>query len=46
MIKTKTEQSVEFEISERVLLIKINGECKCQYMNVQKVENKNVHFIR
>ena len=20
--------------------------CKCQYMNVQKVENKNVHFIR
>ena len=26
MIKTKTEQSVEFEISERVLLIKINGE--------------------
>ena len=21
-------------------------DCKCQYMNVQKVENKNVHFIR
>ena len=20
-------------------------ECKCQYKNVQKVENKNVHFI-
>ena len=22
------------------------ARCKCQYMNVQKVENKNVHFIR
>ena len=22
------------------------SSCKCQYMNVQKVENKNVHFIR
>ena len=24
----------------------LKGKCKCQYMNVQKVENKNVHFIR
>ena len=33
----------ESEVAEKV---KNTFECKCQYMNVQKVENKNVHFIR
>ena len=27
-------------------LLDYDVTCKCQYMNVQKVENKNVHFIR
>lgn len=26
--------------------LKILQECKCQYKNDQKVENKNVHFPR
>ena len=33
----------ESEVAEKV---NVNVNCKCQYMNVQKVENKNVHFIR
>ena len=34
--------------SERLCMdiARIKSRCKCQYMNVQKVENKNVHFIR
>ena len=34
------------QVAKAVLYLKQHDICKCQYMNVQKVENKNVHFIR
>ena len=35
-----------YTMGELAYFSTVNQDCKCQYMNVQKVENKNVHFIR
>ena len=41
---TIEEASKYFRIGEKKL--RKLAECKCQYKNDQKVENKNVHFPR
>ena len=35
----------DYKHEYRNIIITDEDICKCQYKNVQKVENKNVHFI-